>query len=344
MISIYKIINNVNGKVYIGKTSKSIKQRLKDHINSINTKSNKVRPLYDAMIKYGIENFNIELIEKVENNDMANQRESYWINEYNSYIGFKNSNGYNATLGGDGFCLYDHEKIASTYLELESVKETAQIYNCSEEFIRSICKEFNIEIILEERIIYQIHYHTEEIVNVFNRLSDILIEYPEYNLASIDGSMLNHTLYMGYIWIHKSDYSENTIKEIKQQIENGYKKKYVNGKLIHTKYNLDAIYNDLKETCNFDLTFENFHIDKETSVNWIKSRLFEFYGKDNVLSLLKTEKIAQLDLDENIINIFNNRKEANVYLGKSQKNSNISAALNKDNKTAYGFKWKTILI
>jgi hypothetical protein len=28
--------------------------------------------------------------------------ENYFINEYNSYVGHKNSNGYNMTLGGDG--------------------------------------------------------------------------------------------------------------------------------------------------------------------------------------------------------------------------------------------------
>lgn len=58
---IYKITNNINQKIYIGKTSQSIDKRFRSHINNARNHIN--RYLYDAMNKYGYENFTIEEIE-----------------------------------------------------------------------------------------------------------------------------------------------------------------------------------------------------------------------------------------------------------------------------------------
>ena len=91
---IYKITNNLNGKIYIGQTSNPTR-RFQEHqargYNSIR-EGNKI--LYKAFDKYGIGNFTFEIIEEVEN---YNEREKYWIQYYNSQI----PNGYNMTPGGD---------------------------------------------------------------------------------------------------------------------------------------------------------------------------------------------------------------------------------------------------
>ena len=60
---IYKIINNINDKVYIGKTDFSIEKRWAEHKKD-SQKDLKNRPLYRAMNKYGIENFSIEIVEE----------------------------------------------------------------------------------------------------------------------------------------------------------------------------------------------------------------------------------------------------------------------------------------
>jgi len=70
------------------------------------------------MRKYGIEHFHIELIEETNN---PNEREQYWIEQYNSY-----HHGYNATYGGDGSKLIDYDKVIDTYTQLKSVIKTAQ--------------------------------------------------------------------------------------------------------------------------------------------------------------------------------------------------------------------------
>ena len=125
MAYIYKIINNINQKIYIGKTSSTIEKRFKEHCNDSKKERYEKRPLYDAMNKYGIENFTVEKVEEVENDEIASEREIYWINKLRTYIGFNDCNGYNATLGGDSKRYYNYEEIAKKYLELK-IKEKQQ--------------------------------------------------------------------------------------------------------------------------------------------------------------------------------------------------------------------------
>ena len=90
---IYMITNEINGKIYIGQTRRSIETRWKEHLKS---KDN--YPIHVAMRKYGIENFTIKELEKCDN-QFLDQKEIEYIEYYDSY----NSNkGYNATKGGEG--------------------------------------------------------------------------------------------------------------------------------------------------------------------------------------------------------------------------------------------------
>ena len=73
---IYKITNIINNKVYIGQTVNTIKQRWNKHCHS-----NGCRSLYNAILKYGKENFNIEIIETLPIEEL-DEREIYWINYY----------------------------------------------------------------------------------------------------------------------------------------------------------------------------------------------------------------------------------------------------------------------
>ncbi len=54
---IYKISNLKNSKVYIGQTTKTIGERYNMHLKASTNKSKKTLHLYQAMNKYGIENF-----------------------------------------------------------------------------------------------------------------------------------------------------------------------------------------------------------------------------------------------------------------------------------------------
>lgn len=103
-IGIYKITNNINQKSYIGKSIR-IEERWRYHKNNFNNSQDYNKLLYQAFRKYGIENFSFEILEKCDSNDIEflNEREQYWIKYYNTF----GSNGYNATLGGDGGKTYE---------------------------------------------------------------------------------------------------------------------------------------------------------------------------------------------------------------------------------------------
>ena len=140
MSYIYKIINDINDTIYIGKTVFSIDKRFKEHCCDAFKQRNKERPLYKAMREYGIEHFYIELIEECDDN-LASDREIYWIGLYNTY-----SNGYNATYGGDGKFLYNHKNIAMRLKEHPYSFDISKEFNCCVEIIREIAQEYNIKL------------------------------------------------------------------------------------------------------------------------------------------------------------------------------------------------------
>ena len=59
---IYKITNDINNKIYIGKTLHAIEHRFKEHCKDSKKRQNEKRPLYSAMNKYGIEHFHISIL------------------------------------------------------------------------------------------------------------------------------------------------------------------------------------------------------------------------------------------------------------------------------------------
>lgn len=106
---IYKITNKINDKIYIGQTARDIDSRYYEHKKCAeNTNTN--QPLYNAMRKYGVEAFKVELVEECDES-MLNDREIYYIDKYNSY-----KNGYNATLGGDGRPTTDYDQLAKDFM------------------------------------------------------------------------------------------------------------------------------------------------------------------------------------------------------------------------------------
>lgn len=180
---IYKITNKINGKIYIGKTLDTIENRWKEHKKDYQKIKNEKRPLYSAMKKYGIENFNIEEIETCSS-EKINEREKYWIEYFRSF-----KNGYNATIGGDGKAYLDYDLIYKTYLHNKNMTKTAQLCNCDINSVKKIILQKGItnENIEENRRINslkpvaRLDKKTGEILEVFASVAEAELKYPNTN-------------------------------------------------------------------------------------------------------------------------------------------------------------------
>ena len=91
-INIYKIINLINGKSYIGQTVSDIEKRYKQHTQ----KCSGCRRLKEAFEEFGKDNFRISLIDQAETEQEAFEKEALWIKKENTLY----PNGYNLLLGG----------------------------------------------------------------------------------------------------------------------------------------------------------------------------------------------------------------------------------------------------
>lgn len=73
---IYCITNKVNGKIYIGQTTKTIEKRLKGHFYESKCSDYYI---HRAINKYGINNFYIKQIDFSFTKEYLNELEKYYI-------------------------------------------------------------------------------------------------------------------------------------------------------------------------------------------------------------------------------------------------------------------------
>ena len=139
---IYKITNDINKKVYIGQTVKTVNYRFKQHLRTArNCYENKqtLTHFHKAIIKYGAEHFFVETIEECDDS-LLDEREIYWIQYYNSFL-----EGYNSTTGGQfapknpGKMVIQYN-VDGEYIHLfKNAREAAQQVNNKVECIRDAC-------------------------------------------------------------------------------------------------------------------------------------------------------------------------------------------------------------
>ena len=88
MIGIYKIINLINRKIYVG-SAVDIKSRWRKHKSDLLLNKHHSIKLQNSYNKYGVDNFVYEIIEECEKERMI-EREQYYIDLYDSF-----NKGYN---------------------------------------------------------------------------------------------------------------------------------------------------------------------------------------------------------------------------------------------------------
>lgn len=85
----------------------------------MNKKSSDYNCLFHKKIReYGIDNFELKILEEVSDKSDLDKREQYWIEKKNSFV--KNGNGYNLTMGGR------YRKSNENYIDIRSKFQTKE--------------------------------------------------------------------------------------------------------------------------------------------------------------------------------------------------------------------------
>lgn len=139
---IYAIKNKINSKVYIGQTSVTFLKRYLHHNWKLRNNQHDNQYLQHAWNKYGENNFEFYIIEKIENPDLLDEKEKFYI----SYCKEKGIS-YNILYGGGGrrgVPMSDHakeivgkknkehmtgKKLSAETKEKMSVTRTGKYYN-----------------------------------------------------------------------------------------------------------------------------------------------------------------------------------------------------------------------
>lgn len=236
---LYSISNDINEKLYIGKTYKSLKQRWKLHVSD-SKKDNKNRHLYNAMKKYGIEHFYIEEIGRYKSGELE-EMEKYYIEKYDTY-----NNGYNCTTGGDG-CpgfiknKYNEEQkqfIIQCFYKYPNISFLSKALNVDYKALDRVLDEYGIKklqqsqlkIIENIRWIYQIK--DGEIINIFSNYEEVrnyLIKEKKIKETTTADSV---RVKINYFINNERDEYEWKIVRLKDLIEDGIKVSIKNSELF----------------------------------------------------------------------------------------------------------------
>lgn len=137
---IYYFRNQTNNKYYIGQAI-NLRRRFKSHLDNFKN-SRYDNLLYKAFSEYGIDKFDYELLEIIEEElpdkelkELLDKLEKEYITKYNSY-----NNGYNQTIGGDygvlGYKMTEEQKQKisnNSKIRASDGRYTIYVYDIQEE-------------------------------------------------------------------------------------------------------------------------------------------------------------------------------------------------------------------
>lgn len=131
---IYCIQNDINNKVYIGKTIYTIERRFKEHLKD--AKNHRyISKLHRAILKYGQEHFYPIILEECDDS-LLNEKEKYYIQKYNSVY-----EGYNISFGGDGESQTDFNLIEQLFLKGHNITQISELTKHTRKTISSRLKK-----------------------------------------------------------------------------------------------------------------------------------------------------------------------------------------------------------
>lgn len=347
---IYKITNNINGKVYIGQ-SINIEKRWEQHKGCYCDNL-----LSKAFIKYGINNFTFEILEEC-NQEELDDKEIFYISYYDSY-----NNGYNNTLGGQKGRKFDRDLIINLWEEGKTTVQIEKIIGASKGTVLSALhgtlpsdeiqkRAYNMKTILQ-------YDFNKNLIKTFKSFAEAA-RYNNLTSSNIFCSVhKKNKVHDKYFFIYEEE--KNNLDDIIIQINTdkrcqGKKIMQFNlkGELLKTYISAAeaARDNGLKSSTGIIQMCEEANSIIKTCANSIF--LYEENYTEEKLKILvekanipkkynpKKTKVKQYDKNNNFLKTFNSLTEATEELGMDKRCvANISACCRGKQKTAYGYIWK----
>lgn len=352
---IYLITNNINNKKYIGQTQQSINKRWNQHCYEALNKINDFY-LHKAIYKYGKENFTIEQIEECNNNEL-DDREIYNISKYNTYYIY--GQGYNLTRGGSGQTKINQEEIIKQWNEGKSACEISRNFGFYIRTITDVLKNYGItqSDIYSRSMKYGAHYRQKKIYqydlsgilnNIYDNLDD-MHQKTGYRKDYISAAC-RHTYSSanGYLWIYEDEIEniETLLQKIPKSISQPVLQYDLAGNFIAEFPSYEAAAKVVncsrsgisKAANNSIITLKGYYWKNKNDTIDIKEKI----QKQNNKYSNKKKQIAQLDEQNNILNIYDSIQTAANAMGKPQCRSSIGRVCQGKQKTSCGYKWAYI--
>lgn len=331
MSYIYKITNNINGKVYIGQTIGTIEKRFNEH------KRDAIKgcqySLHRAMRKYGIDNFSVEEIEQCLT-EALDDREQYWISFYDSYY-----QGYNMTIGGSAF--------RKPPLSEEKKQRILDLYINTNDSIKDISKEVDVSAFTVSKVLHEnnIDVHKKPMYD-YSKLAKAYLEIQNVNEVGRKYKCTNSIVQRA---CRQNNVEILPAGVVTSKINNRevYKIDKTSGEILQK-------FSSLKEAAesvgggdrkmNIAATCRG---KQKTAYGfrWCYVNDFDKFNKDFVANC-KKKKIAQIDKDtKEQICVFDSVADAAEFLSGERENSYstcIASCARGLTNTAYGYIWSYV--
>ena len=261
---IYCYTNKINQHKYVGQTN-NLQRRINEHKScAFNEKASSYNDLIHKKIRqYGIENFQIDVLETLYTDDIqeVNEREIYWIKKLSTFRG--TGLGYNSDLGGGNrvSSLLSMEELASLKQEIKegiSFLDLQKKYKVSSSFLSSINHGVYFFDDKEQYPLYK-YYKTDV---DYDELIDLLLN------SSLSLAEIAKQLNMGYSTVKKIN--AGTLRKglyhkypIREKSANALRAEKIQQLLLDDNYslidimNLTSVTGDTIKRINAGLSFHN---------------------------------------------------------------------------------------
>lgn len=212
MAIIYKITNLINGKIYIGETTQPLSRRWQQHCADCQKENSHESALHGAMKKYGIENFSVEQIDTVADEERF-QKETEYILYYNSLTC---QHGYNIVLFGSGRGLYNVDEVIELWKNGYTEKEISELMQCGDKAVRNFlyangitkaeirtraAKKYNAR-----KISIQQYDESGNFIKEWESISACVRDNPNFSQSGISAACSkNRCSYKHYLWKYTED-------------------------------------------------------------------------------------------------------------------------------------------